>query len=230
MLEYLRGCASDRKLRLFACACCRHIWPYLAEKRSRWIVEISERYADGRVTQERLERAWEQANYTFDKVHLGGGGDVDQNPAQAVVGLGISLDIVEVVEMTAATFGALARGEAYERIWQTPGKANNERWDEDDSIRNAATTAEGQVQATLLRDLFGLLPIGSVAIDSAWLTSDVVALATSIYEYRAFDRLPILADALQEAGCDNEDILTHLRSDGPHVRGCWALDLVLGKF
>ncbi len=82
--------------------------------------------------------------------------------------------------------------------------------------------------ATLLRDIFGN-PFRPVAFDSSWLTSTVLALATGIYAERAFDRLPILADALQDAGCDNDDILTHLRSDGPHVKGCWALDLVLGK-
>jgi hypothetical protein len=54
-------------------------------------------------------------------------------------------------------------------------------------------------------------------------------LAQAIYEERAFDRLPILADALEESGCYNADLLAHCRSDGPHVRGCWAVDLVLGK-
>ena len=62
-----------------------------------------------------------------------------------------------------------------------------------------------------------------------WLTSDVQAVAVGIDETGDFDGLPILADALQEAGCDNEDLLTHLRSGGVHVRGCWALDLVLGR-
>ncbi len=63
-----------------------------------------------------------------------------------------------------------------------------------------------------------------------WLTTDVLALATGIYEDRAFDRMPILADALQDAECDNDDILTHCRdAKGVHVRGCWVVDLVLGK-
>ena len=57
----------------------------------------------------------------------------------------------------------------------------------------------------------------------------VVKIAQGIYDERAFDRLPILADALEDAGCDNADILAHLRSPGPHVRGCWAVDLILGK-
>jgi hypothetical protein len=65
--------------------------------------------------------------------------------------------------------------------------------------------------------------------DSAWLTPTVLALAVGIYAERAFDRLPILADALEEAGCDHADILAHCRGDGPHARGCWVVDLMLGK-
>src|SRR5262249_12788383 len=84
------------------------------------------------------------------------------------------------------------------------------------------------VHTHLLRDIVGN-PFRPVAVDSRWQPSTVLALAGGIYEDRAFDRLPILADALQDAGCENPDILTHLRDDGPHVRGCWALDLILGK-
>lgn len=79
-----------------------------------------------------------------------------------------------------------------------------------------------------LRDIFGN-PFRPVTIDPAWLTSTVAALATSVYDERAFDRLPILADALQDAGCDDEHVLAHLRGPGPHARGCWVVDLVLGK-
>ena len=63
----------------------------------------------------------------------------------------------------------------------------------------------------------------------AWLTSDVLLLARGIYDDKAFDRMPILADALQDAGCTNEDVLNHCRGDGPHVRGCWVVDMLLGK-
>jgi hypothetical protein len=66
-------------------------------------------------------------------------------------------------------------------------------------------------------------------IDDDWLTSTVVALARQMYESRDFGAMPILADALQDAGCDSDDILDHCRGDGPHVRGCWVIDLVLGK-
>jgi hypothetical protein len=82
--------------------------------------------------------------------------------------------------------------------------------------------------ASLIRDIFGN-PFRPVRLNHYWLTSTVLALAQGIYAERAFDPLPILADALQDAGCDNDDLLTHLRGDGPHVLGCWALDLVLGK-
>jgi hypothetical protein len=68
-----------------------------------------------------------------------------------------------------------------------------------------------------------------VAADPGWLTADVVALARGIYDERAFDRLPVLADALQDAGCDHPDVLAHCRGPGPHVRGCWVVDLLLGK-
>ena len=80
----------------------------------------------------------------------------------------------------------------------------------------------------LLRDIFGDL-FRPVAFDAAWWTPSVMALAQAIYDDRAFDRMPILADALEEAGCTNADILAHCRSSSPHVRGCWVVDLILGK-
>jgi len=93
---------------------------------------------------------------------------------------------------------------------------------------NAAAESESEAQLHLLRDIFGN-PFRPAAIDPSWLTSTVVALARGIYEERAFDRMPILADALQDAGCDNEDVLGHCRGPEPHVRGCWVVDLLLGK-
>jgi hypothetical protein len=83
-------------------------------------------------------------------------------------------------------------------------------------------------QARIIRDVIGN-PFRPVTSDPAWLSSTVVSLAEGIYADRAFDRMPILADALQDAGCDNADILTHCRSDGPHVRGCWVIDLLAGR-
>jgi hypothetical protein len=90
------------------------------------------------------------------------------------------------------------------------------------------TWAEHKVQGRLLRGIVGN-PFRPVTVNAAWLTPTVVQLARGIYSERAFDRLPILADALMDAGCENEDVLDHCRGDGPHVRGCWVVDLLLGK-
>jgi len=69
-----------------------------------------------------------------------------------------------------------------------------------------------------------------LVVKRKWRTSTVMQLARGIYDERTFDQLPILADALQDAGCDNDDILNHFRDpNATHVRGCWDLDLVLGK-
>jgi hypothetical protein len=83
-------------------------------------------------------------------------------------------------------------------------------------------------QPRLLRDIFGN-PFRPVQFDSRWRTSNVVDLTRTINEERTFERLPILADALMDAGCADEQILKHCRSKGPHLRGCWAVDLILGK-
>lgn len=88
--------------------------------------------------------------------------------------------------------------------------------------------SEQQPQAQLIRDIFGN-PFRPVSLNPTWLKPNVVALAQTIYDGRAFDRFPELADALIAAGCDNQDMLNHCRTAGPHVRGCWVVDLVLGK-
>jgi hypothetical protein len=84
-------------------------------------------------------------------------------------------------------------------------------------------------QAAILRDILGPLPFRPVALDPACLTSTAVGLAEGVYADRTWDRLPILADALEDAGCTDADVLAHLRGPGPHARGCWPVDLVLGK-
>jgi hypothetical protein len=81
---------------------------------------------------------------------------------------------------------------------------------------------------SFLRDIFGNRVYTS-AFDPRWRTADVLGLARAIYDDRAFERMPILADALMDAGCENEEIIAHCRGDGPHVRGCWVVDLILGK-
>lgn len=93
---------------------------------------------------------------------------------------------------------------------------------------DAEPAAEASAQAGMLRDIFGN-PFRPVTFDPAWLTPAVTSLAQMSYEERTFDRMPELADALEQLGCTNADILEHCRGPGPHVRGCWVVDLVLGK-
>jgi hypothetical protein len=99
-----------------------------------------------------------------------------------------------------------------------------------DSWYDASLAGESEepAQADLVRDIFGN-PFRPVVFDPRWRTETAVALAAGIDAERAFDRLPILADALEDAGCDHADILHHCRGPGPHVRGCWVVELVLGK-
>lgn len=92
-------------------------------------------------------------------------------------------------------------------------------------------TRDLALEVTVLRDIFGN-PFRPVALDPAWLSwnnATVSALAQSIYCDRAFDRIPILADALEDGGCHDPDILGHCRGPGPHVRGCWVVDLLLER-
>jgi hypothetical protein len=86
---------------------------------------------------------------------------------------------------------------------------------------------EGPHQAALLRDVLGT-PYAPFQFNPIWRTGTVLSLAGQMYEARDFSAMPILADALQDAGCDSVDILNHCRGPGPHVRGCWVVDGVLG--
>jgi hypothetical protein len=82
--------------------------------------------------------------------------------------------------------------------------------------------------AKLFREIVGN-PFRIVTFDPAWRSTTAIGLAESMYTARDFAAMPILADALEEAGCDHPDVLAHCRGPGPHVRGCWLVDLVLGK-
>src|SRR5207248_8297476 len=92
--------------------------------------------------------------------------------------------------------------------------------------RNRSLTAG--VQTDLLREIFGN-PFRKPEFDSRWRTSDVMGLARAIYDERAFERMPILADALMDAGCEHEAIIGHCRGNERHVRGCWVLDMIMEK-
>jgi hypothetical protein len=94
---------------------------------------------------------------------------------------------------------------------------------------DAGYITEERKQVILARDIFGN-PFRPLTFDPDWRTSTAVAVAKQMYDSRDFSAMPILADALQDAGCENDDVLTHCRdANGVHVRGCWVVDLALGK-
>lgn len=231
MLDYLRGKPTDRKLRLFAIACCRRTLPLLNET-SRQVVEAGERYVEGLATPEQLRPLVARAQEISSELDPG----YDPNAA----------DWEECALMQAAHaawWPALTDHEA----WQVAGVAarsaatalgissalDTQSAESLGPVANgnaavsAAEKREAAAQSELLRDIFGSA-FRPVTLNPAWQTSNVIALAQAIYDDRAFERLPILADALEDAGCDNADIL-HCRQPGVHVRGCWVVDLVLAK-
>jgi hypothetical protein len=207
-------CPAYRKLRLFACACCRRVLGLLTDPVCLPALEQTERHADG---------------------------------------------LAEMLEYLDAVSSFDARWRARHLKYTTPEDAAwnalyctvHRKWldDFDDNfagrrelvvavVSDAARSAgegEAAVQASLLREALGN-PFRPAALDPAWLTRDVRALAQAAYEERHppsghLDdaHLAILADALEDAGCTDADLLGHLRGPGPHVRGCWAVDLLLGK-
>jgi len=98
--------------------------------------------------------------------------------------------------------------------------------------RSAAWRDERAAQANLLRDIFGPLPFRTRALSaslSSWKDGAILTTARRVYETREYAFLPFLADLVQEAGCEDAEVMGHLRAEGPHVRGCWGIDLLLGK-
>jgi hypothetical protein len=191
MLEFLRGKASDRKLRLFSVACCRKIWDTLTDERLRRAVEVGEQYADGLVSDQTRSAAWDAV-------------------------LNMKIDAVERQDWERAVRIRRTQGPVLDFMSKSARYISDVDWG---------------LQCRLLRDILGN-PFRPASIDPTWLvwnSGTVPKLAQAIYDERRFGDLPILADALEEAGCDNTDVLAHCRGPGPHVRGCWVVDLLLGK-
>jgi hypothetical protein len=201
MLHQVNRSASERKLRLFACACCRLIWPLLSDERSRRGVEVSERYADSLASDEELEAAVTASKVARDAFQTPFLNQQTPYPGDTV----FSAPEAALSAVEASVFSAVAE----------TGEIGN--------------TTMYLAQAKLIRDIFGN-PFRPATCAPAWRTDTATALAQQMYDTRDFSPMPILADALQDAGCTNDDILHHCRdSKQVHVRGCWVVDLVLGK-
>jgi hypothetical protein len=220
MLEFLRGRASERKLRLFGCATCRDLDPSLsASEAARVAVAVVERYVDGEATRAELDAACaaaREATYAYFR-------------QRALTGQPDSIE-----ERRVAMLARIAR-------WAAEGRhpvgemrvavvANDPNcWE--------SVGVEGRWRrlVRLLREVFGN-PFGPATCDPAWRTPDAVALAQAAYDERHLPagtldaaRLAVLADALEGAGCSDRAMLSHLREPGPHVRGCWVVDLILDR-
>jgi hypothetical protein len=214
---------SDRKLRLFACACYHHIRHLLPHPEARAAVEVAQRFADGEVgfakfvqTEARirelslaLEGQW-RASQGAERVAL--------QPTHAA--LALAWQCLWDLAPKAAYYAPYTAQFYFAHITE-PDAPN-------DPVHGSTGRTEARAQCTLLRDIFGN-PFRPVAFDPAWRTDTAVALARQMYDSWDSGAMPILADALQEAGCDSDEVLGHCRGPGPHVRGCWVVDLVLGK-
>jgi hypothetical protein len=225
-----RSLLTDRRARLFAVACCRRVWHLLVHPEHREGVSLAERYADGAAGEDALARAHEIAMVALYGILSPREGD----PVWAA-----KIDRTAAVNAADAATGSAAPGlklESSSSPWESQfGVVHFAQ-----AARAAAGASEGVAQAALIRCLFGN-PFGTpTRIDPVWLrwNGDVVPkLARLIYDERHLPegsldaaRLAVLADALEEAGCTDLDILGHLRQQGQaHVRGCWIVDLLLCK-
>jgi hypothetical protein len=227
MLEFLQGKASDRKLRLFAVACCRRIERLLPDERSRAALDAAEGYSDRIVSTEQLVATVEPADaaslYAF---HYRGQHFFSAAGAALFAALPTGFTLPanwteELRRFSPANVCEWASGAMEDALG-----IEARRPEEHAVVRDDAVMPEGRAQRDLLHDIFGPLPFRPVTIDPCWLTSTVVSLARQMYESRDFSPIPILADALQDAGCDNDAILNHCRGEGVHVRGCFVVDLV----
>jgi hypothetical protein len=215
MLAFLRGKASERRLRLFACACCRRVGHLLTDERSRRAVDTAARYADGIASAGELRTAISEAYEAASEALPAFAGHAS-DPVQAA---------------------SLARYRAASSVYHASDygvglAAEDAAAASSVSAWPVCQKAEQPAQCLLLRCIFGnpfrhSPPLPPAVL--AWNGGTVRRIAEGIYQERSFNRLPILADALLDAGCDDEALIQHCRGAGPHVRGCWAVDLILGK-
>lgn len=221
---------GERRLRLFACACCRRIERLFPDERLLQGVGAVEEFADGQRRTEDLEavliaveEVYQETCQPYDHIHY----NAAAHAVRTLVGwqpLQTEYGTFPPELMTVNLTGDAVRREGW-RLHSTP-------------MNRRAVSLESQAQCQLIRDIMGN-PFRFATINPACLTwndAAVVRLAQVAYDERQLpegtldnSRLAILADALEEAGCTDAEILDHFRSPGPHVRGCWAVDLCLGK-
>lgn len=219
MIKALRGRVSSRKWRLLAVALCRHVYPaakLTAPRRDT--VEVVERFADGAAKREDLavEQGASLARLARASADVGWNSRVYEEViwgAAQTSAYGAASTVARQVVDASAT--AVLEGHSF---------TASSGWT---AYHKAETLARGQV-VELIREVCGHAG-REAAFDAAWRTPEVRALAGDLYSARAAEGLAYIGDALEEAGCADAELLGHLRGGGRHVRGCWALDLALGR-
>ena len=206
MFDLLHNRASDRKLRLFAVACCRSICHFLEDKRSQVAVESSEACADGLTTKCQLKQSHTEAGWFATN-------EFEDSPTK-------------LIENPSHASAVAAYWVAHDPLYHHGLRATLHWVGIAQGLAPAEESGRFPSAVGLLRDIF---PFHPATFNPSWLTSTVLSLTAGIYQEKAFDRMPILADALQDAGCENEEILNHCRQQGEHVKGCWCVDLILDK-
>jgi len=234
----LKAKKSGRKFRLFACACCRSVWHLLSDPRSRQGVETAEAFADGLVTDTEVSEAYNAAARVYSEAFSSRSGSsggenargmsqANLEAAQAVPVILLNYETPENAQRHASiasyhTITAATLAEAHAHPAGTIA----------DYAQTSAEVCVSNAQADWLRCIFGN-PFRRLSIKKSYCTATVVAIAQAAYEIRSLPmgtlenlRLAVLADAMEEAGCTDIDILSHCRATGTHVRGCWVVDLV----
>ncbi len=211
MLANQRGKIGDRKLRLFAAACCRTIW-HLLHRRVKKQIAIMENWVDGMASVEDVQNARERLLYNSHWC------------AKALKPSYSSLEAPYHAWFAISSVASpehLSVGDCCERVVDA-------RLAEDEEQTPSSIRAE---LAELLRDVLGnpFRAPPDITSWASWREGLAVAMARQMYESRDFSDLPVLADVLEDAGCDEAQLLSHGRGPGPHVRGCWAVDLLLAK-
>jgi hypothetical protein len=225
LLRALAGQLSQRKLRLLACAAMRRL-PTAGNGTGEQAITLAERFADGRASAHELAAARYRGR--FQPGHPAWA--VCWDPQQD------ALCMVQRALAWAAGQAALSAATSPNTTSDREEKVGSYSWEDDNTSLQRwrsmhASHREEEVQVSLLREIAAQVfrPVVIDPIIRAWNDGTVVKLAQGVYEERSFAQMPILGDALEEAGCTDQALLTHCRQRQGHILGCWAVDLILGK-
>jgi hypothetical protein len=232
LLEFLRERASDRQFRLFICACCRRFLPLMPKKPQHDLnlcekyIAYGEKFAEGLITWPKLQSPFNE----MEPVIVSHDGYLAAYAARMATDRDIAGSTRPMLRGRNLIAHPASTGAQYSRtvVGRLLATSKTSKGSTPTAKKRMATIAEKRYQIEILHDIFGN-PFQPITFDPSWQTSTVISLALQVYDSRDFSLMPILADALQDADCDNQDVLNHCRGPGPHVRGCWVIDRLRAK-